>query len=175
MGRDALEIQYDWQLCLASLYDSVDLVLPWDWRQDHQDDLIKSNKMPSSKAQRVGAIAESRFTMECLERNFEPHLPTTPMPWDFIVTCPAGTLKVQVKSSSFKQGPSYSFVTRSGCKTGYIVSEEVDVVACFASPEDLWWMIPRSSLTAKTIRLNPKPDSTSKYKKYQNNWSVFYE
>jgi hypothetical protein len=73
MGGDTLELEHDYYLSLANLYDTTDL------------------NMPSSNAQRIGAIAESRFTTECLERNFEPHLPTTPMPWDFIVTCPAGT------------------------------------------------------------------------------------
>jgi hypothetical protein len=86
MGRDTLELEHDYYLKVAELYDTVDLTFP----------------MPSSNTQRIGAIAESRFTTECLERNFEPHLPTTPMPWDFIVTCPAGTLKVQIKASSRK-------------------------------------------------------------------------
>ena len=80
MGRDTLE--YDYYLKVAELYDTVDLTYT----------------MPTSKTQRTGAIAESRFVTECLERNFEPHVPTTPMPWDFIVTCPAGVLKVQIRS-----------------------------------------------------------------------------
>jgi len=84
MGGDTLD--YDWHLKVAELYDTVDLRFP----------------MPSSNSQRIGAIAESRFITECLERDFEPHIPTTPMPWDFIVTCPAGTLRVQIKATSKK-------------------------------------------------------------------------
>ena len=79
MVRDALimdEVQYDSYTTLAYLYDTQDLT------------------MPSSNAQRIGAIAETRFIAECLERDFEPHTPTTPMPWDFIVHCPAGDLRV---------------------------------------------------------------------------------
>ena len=95
MEGNTLEIEYDWHLKVAELYDTVDLTFP----------------MPSSTAQRIGAIAESKFMTECLERDFEPHLPTTPMPWDFIVTCPAGTLKVQVKSSQTKFGQSYHVTT----------------------------------------------------------------
>jgi hypothetical protein len=81
------EIEYDMYTTLANVYDTQDLTVDYDWRQQYND------KMPSSNAQRIGAIAETRFIAECLERDFEPHTPTTPMPWDFIVHCPAGDLK----------------------------------------------------------------------------------
>ena len=95
-----MEQAYDYYLKLAELYDTIDLDVHWDWKKQHEE------VMPSSNSQRIGAIAESKFITECLERNFEPHLPTTPMPWDFIVTCPAGTLKTQIKSTNFKIGKS---------------------------------------------------------------------
>jgi hypothetical protein len=170
MGGDTLEIEYDYYLKLAHLYDTIDLDVPWDWKQQHIED-----NMPSSKAQRIGAVAESRFITECLERDFEPHTPITPMPWDFIVTCPAGTLKVQVKSTSVKNGNSYNVVTSAGCTRKEVISTDVDIIACYASLDQLWWMVPRKSLTGKTLKLNPDPTSKSKYKKYQQNWSVFYE
>jgi hypothetical protein len=170
MGTDTLEIEYDWHLSLAKLYDTIDLEVPWDWRKQHVQ-----NYMPSSNAQRIGAIAESKFQTECLERDFEPHMPATPMPWDFIVTCPAGMLKVQVKSSSVKNGQSYNVMTSSGCTGKSKMSHDVDVIACYIAPEKMWWMIPRSELTGKTVKLNPEPTSKSRYKKYQENWSIFYE
>jgi hypothetical protein len=102
-------------------------------------------------------------------------MPATPMPWDFIVTCPAGMLKVQVKSSSVKNGQSYNVMTSSGCTGKSKMSHDVDVIACYIAPEKMWWMIPRSELTGKTVKLNPEPTSKSRYKKYQENWSIFYE
>ena len=54
MEGNTLEIQYDWHLKVAELYDTVDLTLP----------------MPSSKAQRIGAIAESKFITET-DRDWE--------------------------------------------------------------------------------------------------------
>ena len=170
MEGNTLEIQYDYYLNLAHLYDTIDPDVPWDWRKQHVQ-----NYMPSSNAQRIGAIAESKFQTECLERDFEPHMPTTPMPWDFIVTCPAGMLKVQVKSSSVREGQCYSVVTSSGCTGKSKMSHDVDVVACYVAPEKMWWMIPRSQLGGKTIKLNPEPTSKSRYKKYQENWSIYYE
>jgi len=151
------EIQYDSYTTLAYLYDTQDLT------------------MPSSKAQRIGAIGEARFIAECLERDFEPHTPTTPMPWDFIVTCPAGDLKVQVKSTSCNKDNGY--VVNTGC--GRIgkehIPDTVDVVAVYLAPINEWWMIPQSVVTSLTIKLYPENISKSKYKKYQNNWSVYYE
>jgi hypothetical protein len=158
MGGDTLELEHDYYLSLANLYDTTDL------------------NMPSSNAQRIGAIAESRFTTECLERNFEPHLPTTPMPWDFIVTCPAGTLKVQIKSTTQKSSAnSYTVSTNSGAINKGAMCESIDVVGCYVIPEKTWWMIPRKEVNALTLKVSMLPQSKSKYKKYQENWSIFYE
>jgi hypothetical protein len=170
MGTNTLEIEYDYYLSLANLYDTIDLDVPWDWKQQQQD------TMPSSNAQRLGAIAESRFITECLERDFEPHIPTTPMPWDFIVTCPAGTLKVQIKSTSKKMSPQlYQINSSTGCKNKEQMSDSIDIVGCYVAPIKMWWMIPRKEIESISIKLNPEQSSKSKYKKYQENWSLYYD
>ena len=151
------EVQYDMYTTLATLYDTQDLT------------------MPSSNAQRIGAIAETRFTAECLERDFEPHTPTTPMPWDFIVTCPAGDLKVQIKSTSVKEKSAYTVNSSCGGAIKGHMSDDIDVVGIYISPLKEWWMIPRYLIKSKTIKLYPDNPSTSKYKQYQNNWSIYYE
>jgi hypothetical protein len=158
MGGDTLD--YDWHLKVAELYDTVDLRFP----------------MPSSNSQRIGAIAESRFITECLERDFEPHIPTTPMPWDFIVTCPAGTLRVQIKATSKKlSANTYGINSGSGHTRKAAMCDTIDVVGCYVLPEKTWWLIPRDNVSGLTIKLNVLPNSKSKHKKYQNNWSIFYE
>jgi hypothetical protein len=151
------EIQYDSYTTLAYLYDTQDLT------------------MPSSNAQRIGAIAETRFITECLERDFEPHTPTTPMPWDYIVHCPAGDLKVQVKSTSCNKDRYYVVNTSCGQSNKDHIPNTVDVVAVYLATINEWWMIPQSVVTSLTIKLYPDQPSKSKYKKYQNNWSVYYE
>ena len=97
------------------------------------------------------------------------------MPWDFIVTCPAGDLKVQVKSTSCKVDRCYNVNTGSGRTSKEHIPDIVDVVAVYLAPINEWWMIPQSVVTAVTLRLYSDNPSKSKYKKYQNNWSVFYE
>ena len=151
------EIQYDSYTTLAYLYDTQDLT------------------MPSSNAQRIGAIGEARFIAECLERDFEPHTPTTPMPWDFIVHCPAGDLRVQVKSTSCIKDNYYVVNTSCGKTNKEHIPSTVDVVAVYLAPIQEWWMIPQSVVTSLTIKLFSDNPSKSKYKKYQNNWSIYYE
>ena len=172
MGTDTLEIQYDWHLSLAKLYDTIDLEVPWDWRKQHVQ-----NYMPSSNTHRIGAIAESDFITECLKRNFEPHTPVTAMPWDFIVTCPKGILKVQVKTTNRRtRENSYNIATSTGrANVKKHIDKEVDVVACFIQQEELWFLLPLKEVTGRTTRLSTDQTSKSKYQKYRENWSIFYE
>ena len=98
------------------------------------------------------------------------------MPWDFIVTCPAGDLKVQVKSTSTKHKDRYySISTGSGSTSKSHMSDKVDVVACYASPINTWWMIPRTEVTSLVMKIYEDNSSKSKYTKYKNNWSIYYE
>jgi len=100
------------------------------------------------------------------------------MPWDFIVTCPSGNLKVQVKSTAFqeKSKSAYTVNTATGTsgKGKTHMSRDVDAVAIYVSPVKEWWMIPRDKITSKTIKLYLSKASQSRFKPYQNNWSIYY-
>ena len=158
------EVEYDYYTSLATLYDTQDIRQPY-----------LQHTMPSSNSQRIGAIAETRFIAECLERDFEPHTPTTPMPWDFIVHCPAGDLKVQIKSTSVRDKSAYTVNSSCGANFKGHMSDDIDVVGIYISPLKEWWMIPRYLINSKTIKLYPENPSKSKYKQYQSNWSIYYE
>ena len=172
MVTDTLELEYDYYLSLANLYDTTDLDVPWDWKNQHNN-----NEMPSSSTTRIGAIAESDFITECLKRNFEPHIPVTAMPWDFIVTCHKGVLKVQVKTTNSQyRDNSYNIATSTGGNNGKKhINKEVDVVACYIQPEQLWFLLPLKEVTGRTTRLSTDQTTKSKYQKYRENWSIFYE
>lgn len=172
MVTDTLELEYDYYLSLANLYDTTDLDVPWDWKNQHNN-----NEMPSSSTTRIGAIAESDFITECLKRNFEPHTPVTAMPWDFIVTCPKGVLKVQVKTTNSQdRDNSYNIATSTGSNNvKKHINKEVDVVACYIQPEQLWFLLPLKEVTGRTTRLSTDQTTKSKYQKYRENWSIFYE
>tara|TARA_R100000900_G_scaffold99144_4_gene76654 strand:- start:116 stop:523 length:408 start_codon:yes stop_codon:yes gene_type:complete len=126
-----------------------------------------------------GAVYEAEFQAEALRRGFVPHLPVVPMSWDVLVTCPSGILKVQVKGTSQMSSEpndySYKIMTSRGAGKKYSIKEEVDVIACWVDPRSLWYLIPQSKLKAKCVRLYADATKTrSKYQKYKEDWSLFY-
>ena len=126
-----------------------------------------------------GTLFESEFVVEALRRGFVTHLPITTMPYDFVVNCPAGLLKVQVKGTITEAdvGKSYKVMataSRGSVKRTY--GEEVDVLSCWIDELRIWYHMPPAAQTAKCIRLYAKNKrSSSKYEKYRDNWSIFYD
>ena len=166
------QVEVDTCLALAWAYDTQDLRVPWDWKGQQQQ------RTMVSKQQQQGAVYESEFRTECLRRGFEPHDPTIPVAWDFIVLCPAGTLKVQVKGTeSPSEYGSYKLMTSTGFRVKKAIDRnKVDVVVCYIDPEKTWYVIPNDKPLPKTIKLMAgNKRSASKYEKYRDNWSPFYE
>ena len=128
----------------------------------------------------LGALYEAEFEAEVLRRGFIPHRPALPVAWDFLVDCPNGVLKVQVKgtssASSEDGGNSFKIMTSQGTKKKRAIGDEIDVVACWADPVRVWYIIPTSAKPSKCIRLfAATPRSSSKYEKFRENWSPFYD
>jgi len=166
------QVEVDTCLALAWAYDTQDLRVPWDWKGQQQQ------RTMVSKQQQQGAVYESEFRTECLRRGFEPHDPTVPQAWDFIVLCPAGTLRVQVKGTEHRsEYGSYKLTTSSGFRVKKVIDRnKVDVVVCYIDPEKTWYVIPNDKPLPKTVKLMAgNKRSASKYEKYRDNWSPFYE
>lgn len=165
------QVEVDTCLALAWAYDTQDLRVPWDWKEQQQQ------RTMVSKTNIQGAVYESEFRTECLRRGFEPHDPTVPQAWDFIVTCPAGDLRVQVKGTEVKgEYGSYKLMTCTGSVVKKSIGNEVDLVVCFVDPEKAWYVLPNTIKIPKTIKLMAgNKRSSSKYEKYRDNWSPFYE
>jgi hypothetical protein len=128
----------------------------------------------------LGGIYEAEFEAEALRRGFVTHRPTLPVAWDFLVTCPKGILKVQVKGtgavSSEPGDTSFKVMTSQGSNKKKNIGEDVDVVACWVDPVRVWYVIPTSTKPTKCIRLfAASPRSSSKYEKFRENWSPFYD
>ena len=49
MGGDTLEIQYDYYLKLAHLYDTIDLDVPWDWKNNTYKTICHQVKLNESE------------------------------------------------------------------------------------------------------------------------------
>lgn len=128
----------------------------------------------------LGGIYEAEFEAEALRRGFVTHRPTLPVAWDFLVTCPKGVLKVQVKGtgvvSSEPGDTSFKVMTSQGSNKKKNIGEDVDLIACWVDPVRVWYIIPTSTKPTKCIRLfAASPRSSSKYEKFRENWSPFYD
>lgn len=123
----------------------------------------------------LGALYECEFEAEALRRGFVPHRPAYPTEWDFLVVCPKGILKVQVKGTSVEDKESFKIMTATGRRKKKVIGDEVDVIACWVDPCRVWYLIPTSQKLTLTVRLfASNPRSASKYEKYRENWAPFY-
>lgn len=126
-----------------------------------------------------GAVYEAEFQAEALRRSFVTHVPCVPVAWDYIVTCPRGILKVQVKGTSQATHDcdrSYKVMTSVGRGEKRRVNKEVDVIACWVDPLRIWYLIPSTAGVPKCIRLFAGAKrSSSRHQKYRDDWSLFYK
>lgn len=125
--------------------------------------------------QHEGFIYEAMFKVVALKRMFDVLEPSTVQPYDLIVECPRGLVKVQVKGSNLVgHGGSVRFKLNDKKISNY--TKLFDVMACYLQPYDCWYLLPSSTLTTRSIRLFPKTKTKiSKRERYKENWSPFYE
>jgi hypothetical protein len=78
---------------------------------------------------------------------------------------------VQVKSTVLQQGEAYRCVIRSRVKL--YTAKDIDFLACYLVPEDLWYIIPRDQAVRAHSRLylNPYVRSNS-YFRYLEAWHL---
>ena len=76
----------------------------------------------------LGGTYEAEFEAEALRRGFIPHRPTLPVAWDFLVDCPKGVLKVQVKGTSVVSSEngdnSFKVMTSQGTNKKKVIGDE---------------------------------------------------
>ena len=94
------------------------------------------------------------------------------------MTCPSGTLKVQVKGTANLAADSevaYKIMSSSGATKKKSIDAEVDVLACWIDPLRLWYLIPITAKPSKCVRLyGGLHRSSSRYEQYRDNWKMFY-
>ena len=116
---------------------------------------------------------EHLLISELILRGHNVSTPAVDMAYDLLCETPAfDFIKVQVKSTSYKNGVSYiANVCYGGGKKLYD-NNKVDVIAIYVIPEKLWYFIPNSLIKTNSIRLNPSNENT-KFGGYKNNWKIF--
>ncbi len=83
-------------------------------------------------------------------------------------------LRVQVKSVSYKVGPSYRCGIRTCSREDPYKCRDADFFAIYIVPEDLWYILPANVATNhanQTIILNPQLES-NRYQPYKESWQL---
>ena len=90
--------------------------------------------------------------------------------YDFVVESAGQFVRVQVKSTMFRDRGGYSCTVR-GCRGPYI-GDVFDFVAAYLIPEDLWYIIPAEMIRGQgSVAVYPKLRK-SKYHPYREAWHL---
>ncbi len=121
---------------------------------------------------RRGEWAELRFMARAAEHGF-----SVSKPWgdseayDFIVAHQGRLLRVQVKSTTFRRSKSYFCQLRG--RRGAYTSEEVDFVAMYIIPKNIWFIFPIDVVLKQKnhVILSPHKE-VSKNGAYEEAWEL---
>jgi hypothetical protein len=129
---------------------------------------VSSAKLP---VKRRGEIAELAFLLKAISLGF-----AVAKPWgdsdrfDFVLICRQLLWRVQVKSAWC--GPPYRIKGSGVSNIPYTVNE-IDFVAGYIVPEDLWYILPLAALgSRKIVYINPHL-GTSPFNDYRDAWELF--
>lgn len=128
---------------------------------------------------RRGSQYEAAFVTQALKRGLDILEPYGDyMPYDIMVQNADGRIqRVQVKgtSSQIKNKPGYKVIAASGNATKTPINpDEVDVLAAYVEPEDVWYLIPVVKLTGNvSVYLNPHSKVNGRYEVWKEAWNVF--
>lgn len=142
--------------------------------------------MVNSNNKKNGALYEYKFFAAAMDQGLEVFIPAGDhLPQDcHVVNNDGGVLRVQVKGTSVpivqgasEKSPRYRLCTSSqrAIKKPIDVNE-VDVLAGYIEPLDVFYIIPSKDLKSVTSWLYPhNPKTKSHFEKFRENWGVFME
>jgi len=122
-----------------------------------------------------GEWAELRFMARAAEQGFAVNKPWgESCHYDFVVQFNKCLLRVQVKSTMYREGSNYCCILRRpGAR---YQKDDFDFLAIYVIPRDLWYIVPVAVALAKGQRIYLNPDSDgSIYASYREAWSQLKE
>ena len=142
--------------------------------------------MVNSNNKKNGALYEYKFFAAAMDRGLEVFIPAGDhLPQDcHVVNNDGGVLRVQVKGTSVpivqgasEKSPRYRLCTSSQRSIKKPIDvNEVDVLAGYIEPLDVFYIIPSKDLKSVTSWLYPhNPKTKSHFEKFRENWGVFME
>ena len=134
------------------------------------------------ESKRHGTVYEIAFRLEAIRRGLDVY----PSEGDYsVVDCvvlgPSGRAhRVQVKgtggSASDGSKNKYRITAGRGTAKEPLRATEVDVLACYISPKDTWYLIPMSVAHGrKSFAFWVSEGSTSQWEQYRNEWGIFLQ
>jgi hypothetical protein len=118
-----------------------------------------------------GEWAEMRFMARAAEQGFQVSKPWGETArYDFVVEAAGRFVRVQVKSTMFRDRGGYSCSVR-GCRGPY-VGDVFDFLAVYLILEDLWYIVPADLVRGQgSIAVYPQLKK-SKYGEYREAWDL---
>ena len=115
-----------------------------------------------------------------MERGYTVSAPLCGLaPYDRIVDASGVISKVQVKSVSGIQpmnkrskAPNRGYLFKLRRQNAAYKVSEVDMFACYAAPEELWFLVPFNAVEGQSLWIPLAPKRDHKYSPYLENWSL---
>lgn len=94
--------------------------------------------------------------------------------YDFIVDCDGQLLRIQVKSTAHQKRGHYCFMNSSADYRKFYSAKEVDYLALYVIPLDLWYIIPMRKVGRRhAIPVYPNvARSRGRFERFRNRWAL---
>jgi hypothetical protein len=132
---------------------------------------MNNRGMKISNRKLRGEWAEMCFMTRAAEHALQVNKPWGEMArYDFVIGHRGQFVRVQVKSTLFKEGRGYSCTVRGGHRP--YVGDVFDFLAALINPEDIWYIIPAKLIRGRgCVALHPRLEQ-SKYAPYKEAWHL---
>tara|TARA_R110002074_G_C12502412_1_gene662712 strand:- start:1326 stop:1811 length:486 start_codon:yes stop_codon:yes gene_type:complete len=121
-----------------------------------------------------GALGEAIVTARLLRLGCTVLTPTTPEPYDIMVTLNGRCVRVQVKSAgkpfAHRNQLRYGFLVSCGAGKRMYKIGEVDMFVLIALDTEKCWVIPAKHLSQKSVKIPTK--TSGKWSKYLEAWQL---
>jgi len=96
--------------------------------------------------------------------------------YDVLIDNPTGFHRVQIKSTTARDGSSYRCVYFSSAGYHSYSPKDFDFLAAYVIPENVWFIIPSSAISTSTVTLDPLGrNPRNRFRRYREAWPLLRE
>ncbi len=140
-------------------------------RSGHAE-LIEIQAVGLTDHKRRGEAGEAAFLAKASSLGFRVSKPWGDSdPYDFVVNCGHGFLRVQVKTATSYYQSRYR--VKGERRAAPYTKKDIDFLTAHVVPENLWYVVPVESLAPRCmLRFNPHGSGKSKFERYREAWCL---